>query len=501
MMKNEFVSRNVIKSVDVVKSVDVIKSAAVVTGVNETKSNDDTPFWTITVNGKGQINQSKLIEFLQEAGFYKITTKNGKSVVRVKDNIVEDALDHDMVDHITQYLRAKNEMEILELFSRGVSNYINSSKLNLLDTVVIPIDRDPKDESCFYFKNTAVKVSKNGIELVKYEDLQHKIWSNRIIGRDFNPSNGAKSDFQSFLFNLAGQKEERYEALISIIGYLLHRYQNKSITKAVILVDENISFDGQANGGTGKTLITEAVGKMRELVGIDGKNIKTKSWFKNQRITKTTDVLRYDDVQRNFSLESLYSMITSGIPVEQKYKDEFYISPDDAPKIVISSNYPVKGTGGATDRRRRCEFEVANHYNSDYQPIDDFGKHFFDDWNDKQWNDFDELMMTCASVYLEKGLIIPEPINLIKNRLVNDTCTEFVSYVNEFVEMNEWIDKREHHAEFMEKFPLHNMVTSHQFTKWLKEYASQNNLIFEDKSSGGKYTFILVTTESSQNEK
>lgn len=105
-------------------------------------------------------------------------------------------------------------------------------------------------------------------------------------------------------------------------------------------------FDGQAHGGTGKTLITEAIGKMRELVGVDGKNIKTKSWFKNQRITKTTDVIRYDDVQRDFSLETLYSMITSGVSVEKKYQDEFHISPEDAPKIVISSNSPVKGTGG-----------------------------------------------------------------------------------------------------------------------------------------------------------
>src|SRR5690606_449723 len=111
--------------------------------------------------------------------------------------------------------------------------------LNLLDTVTIPIDKDPKYESWFYYQNTAVKVTKGKIELVKYEDLPHKIWSSRIIQRQYTQADGAKSDFRTFLFNLSGQNDERFIALLSIIGYLLHRNQNKSITRAVILVDEN----------------------------------------------------------------------------------------------------------------------------------------------------------------------------------------------------------------------------------------------------------------------
>ena len=133
-----------------------------------------------------------------------------------------------------------------------------------------------------------------------------------------------KSDFAVFLLNLSGQCEVRFLALKTIIGYLLHRYQNKSLTRAVIFLDANMSFDGKANGGTGKTLITEAIGKMRELVGMDGKSMKGKSWFKNQRITPTTDVVRYDDVQSDFSMETLYSMITSGVTVEKKYQDECF---------------------------------------------------------------------------------------------------------------------------------------------------------------------------------
>jgi hypothetical protein len=459
------------------------------------------PFWTVPSQGKLKINQSKLITFLERGGFYKSTTKSGKIVVRVVKNIVSEAPDFKMIDYIKDYLNSKKEPEVLEVFSTGVSTYINKGKLNLLASVDIPIDKDPKDESWFYFKNTAVKVTKDIIELVDYNDLGHKIWGSRILDRDYIFSDGTKSDFETFLFNLAGKDNKRFLALKSIIGYLLHRFQDKSTTKAIIFVDENMSFDGKANGGTGKTLITEAIGKMRDLVGVDGKNIKTNSWFKNQRITRTTDVVRYDDVQRDFSLETLYSMITSGITVEKKHKDEFYISPENAPKFIISSNYPVKGTGGSTDTRRRCEFEVANHYDSNYQPIDDFDTLFFDGWDNKQWNQFDEFMMSCAMLYLEKGLITPDPINIVKNKLVSNTCVEFIDFMNDSIELNKWIDKRGYCKLFMEKYPIHKEITSHQFTKWLKEFADQTNLEYQDKSSGGNYTFILKTFKKDEDEK
>lgn len=461
---------------------------------------EEQTFWTIAANGKVKINQFMLIKFLQKGGFYKITIKGDKSVVRVVENIVSEAPDHEMIDYIKKFLVSKNEIDVLETFSTGVSGYVNKGKTNLLASVNIPIDKDPKDESWFYFKNTAVKVTIQGIELVKYKDLPNKIWESRILDRDYIISDGTKSDFESFLFNLAGQDNERFIALKSIIGYLLHRFQDKSTTKAIIFVDENMSFDGKANGGSGKTLITEAIGKLRELVGVDGKNIKTNSWFKNQRITKTTDLVRYDDVQRDFSLETLYSMITSGITVEKKHKDEFYISPENAPKFIISSNYPVKGTGGSTDTRRRCEFEVANHYNSNYQPIDDFGILFFDGWDDKQWNQFDEFMMSCAILYLEEGLITPDPINIVKNKLVSNTCVEFIDFMNG-ITLDTWSDKRALYEDFIKKYPEHSRITSHQFTKWKKEFAFQNNLEYQDKSSGGDYTFILKTTEKDEDEK
>jgi len=456
----------------------------------ETKST----FWTLDANGKVKINQTALITFLQNGGFFKITSKNGTSNVRVRDNRVREVADYEIVDFIKEFLLDNKCNEVLETFSIGMPNYLNSKRLDLLDTIKICSDRDSKDSSWFYYQNVAVLVSEKGLQVVSYEDLPIKIWESRIIGREYAPSDDVKSDFEEFIYNLASRNDDRFIALKSNIGYLLHRYQDPSNTKAVILVDENISLDDTANGGTGKTLVTEAIGKMRELVGMDGKNIKAKSWFKNQRITRTTDVIRYDDVKRDFNLESLYSMITSGVTVEEKYKAEFYISPENAPKIVLSSNYPIKGTGGSTDIRRRCEFEVANHYSEDHQPIDEFGHHFFNDWNDEQWNQFDKFMMSCVTTYLEKGLITAKPINLTRNKLVFGTSPEFVEFMDAELSSDTWIDKRDFLSRFVDQHPKNKDVTSHRFTKWLNHYAVQSGLIYEDKSSGGIYSFRLKTT-------
>ena len=210
-----------------------------------------TVFWKKSSNGNLKINQSELIKFLQEGGFYKTRAKGGISVVRLVGNVVSDVKDFEIIDFIKRYLIYNKETDVLEVFSTGVTVYVNKGKLNLLDTIEIPNDRDPKDKSWFYFQDTAVLVDKNYVELVPYEDLPHIIWKSKVLKRGYKSPNGVKSDFEVFLLNLSGQCEVRFLALKTIIVYLLHRYQDKSLTRAVIFLDANLSFDGKASGGTG----------------------------------------------------------------------------------------------------------------------------------------------------------------------------------------------------------------------------------------------------------
>ena len=402
-------------------------------------------FWSLDDKGKITINQSKLTNFLSKSGFSKSILPDGSIIyLKEKGNIVSEVYDSDIIDFVSQYLKKVKKEDVLETFSKGVSTYLSPSKLKLLNTISLLNDRDNHNFSFFHFRNQSCQVGNGKIELIGHETLPNKIWNKRIIPRNYSfLQQNVTSQFQSFCFNISGRNEDRYKALKTIIGYLLHRFQDPKNSKAVILVDEKISFDGEANGGTGKTLLIKAIGKCREMIIMNGKNIKSKSWFKNQRIEHTTDLVFYDDVNNNFSLEELYSEITTGMVVEKKYKGEIFIKPEDSPKLAISSNYVVKGTGGNTDTRRRCDFEIANYYSGELTPFDEFGNNFFDDWDSDEWNAFYTFMMSCVLEYFKYGLITPKPINLKMNGLINSTNLEFFSFMETgIVEQNKWECKK-----------------------------------------------------------
>lgn len=453
-------------------------------------------FWKLDENGKSIIIQSKFIDFLNESGFAKAEiSKTDYVLVQVRDNLVREISDYIIVNYVQDYLKKIDEKDVLEAFSKGVSNYVSKAKLRLLNTEELVNDRDESDLSSFYFENICCQVGNSSITEKEYSEFSGKIWESRLIPHNFMlPLTLQKSQFEVFCHNLSGKDENRFIALKTNIGYLLHRFNNPGNARAVIFLDENISFDGTANGGTGKSLLLQGIGKCRELVVMDGKNLKGKSWFKNQRINRTTDIVFYDDVGKDFSLEELYSMITTGVVVEKKYKSEEYIMPEKSPKLCLSSNYVINGTGGNTDSRRRCEFEVSNHYNETFTPEDEFGNLFFQDWDDAEWNLFYLFMMNCVMEYFKNGLIIVNPINLKQNKLINATSLEFVSFIEtEVVELNKWICKKATFELFILEYPHFKNLSPHQFTKWMKEYCRQSNLIYEPRKSGPKYEFYLKT--------
>src|SRR5690606_35965421 len=123
-------------------------------------------------------------------------------------------------------------------------------------------------------------------------------------------------------------------------------------------------------------------------------------------------------------------------------------------KILITSNYPVKGPGGSSDIRRRHEFELSNYYDADFTPEMEFGNRFFgNSWEQEEWNKFFYFMMSCVQDYLRNGLIEVKPINLKTSKLIERSCQEFVQFANENVKFNVWQDKRDFEIRFKESHP------------------------------------------------
>lgn len=449
-------------------------------------------FWK-EVRAKTIIVQSKYIDFLIKYG-YRIIRLEGENhrLIRIKNNFIEFKSDQNLIDTTIKYLKFKGADSALETFMRGVSTYTQPKKLLLLPLIEIESDRDLPETSYFYFRNAYVEVTKGSIQIKQYETLKKNVWKSRIIDKEFNIYKKERaSNFETFCRRISNDEDDRFNSLKSIIGYLLHRYQAPSITKAVILMDENLGLEGEANGGTGKGIIASAISKCREISTIDGKTWNSKSPFKNQMVELTTDILFYDDVQANFSLEDLYSMITSGVTVEKKFKHSFYIEPSNAPKILVSSNYPVKGTTGSTDRRRRTEFELSEHYSETFSPYDDFHEMLFDDWDETEWIEFYLFMMRCVKNYFNHGLIEYKSKNLFKNKIISESSSSFFHFIEDNVELNNWQDKRQLLAQFNALLDAREQLTSHMFTKFLKTYAGHKGYTCLNKSAGGKSLFQI----------
>lgn len=447
-------------------------------------------FWT--ENGEPKIKHVGLLKFLEDIGYVKV--KIGDNIyifAKMVNNRLSEANEGQMSNDIKDFLIQNKKPEVLEVFVKGVGSYIASKKLDMLPAIENINDGDAMTASRFYFKNCFCEINKDGIFHCDYSILENPIWESRIIQKCYKyPTESGQ--FEMFCKNITGNNPERFLALKSILGYLLHRNKEVGSPKAIILYDEKMGQNNQAHGGTGKTLLSMALKACREVEIFDAKDIKDGSWFKNQRVQLTTDVIVYDDLKRNYSFENFFPMITSGVEVERKREKAFYIDVEKSPKLLITSNYYVTGPGGSSDERRRHEFEVNNYYNQNFTPEIEFGNRFFSSqWNEDEWSKFYYFMMSCCQVYLQYGLIKVPHINLTKNKLLDGLNEQFLAYTDLYVQNDTLIDKRQFESDFKFLYPEMKKTSPHQITKWLNIYANKKGVDFSTNSTGGKYTFIL----------
>ncbi len=129
--------------------------------------------------------------------------------------------------------------------------------------------KDDKDSAYLFYTNCIVKVTKDKKEILSYADMDLSIWRDQVINRDFKKIDHHKSEFRTFIWNIAGKDKSKYKAFQTVIGYLLHSYKDRSNNKAIIFNDEAIS--DVPNGRSGKGLFWNAMGHLKKVQSLDGK--------------------------------------------------------------------------------------------------------------------------------------------------------------------------------------------------------------------------------------
>jgi hypothetical protein len=444
--------------------------------VKEKIKSEDEVFWEIIKRKNGSIdisiNEWKYQKFLIKNGFSKYYPEGAEkpNFVRVIENKVNLISSDQIKDFVLNHLAKSDNIDVWNFCSRAT--YLFTEKyLNFIESINLLLLEDTKDICYLPFKNGVVKVTKDDYFVIPFLDVDGYIWEKQIIDRNFTKINSSKTDFDAFIKNITNKNEGRYNSFISTIGYLIHAHKNKSEQKAIIFNDEEI--DENPNGGSGKSLVLTAVSKFRRMVKIDGKTFSpTKSDFVYQRVSVDTQILAFDDVKKNFDFESLFSLITEGIPVNRKNKDEFYIPFERSPKIVITTNYIINGAGGSHDRRRH-EVEFFQFYNAGYSPKDNFGKYFFDEWNSDEWNEFDNFIIKCIQFYLNNGLVQVVSLNSDNKRFIQSTCQEFYEFVREYpIYKNKQYFTTDLLIEFINENQKMDKISTKLFVSWFKHYCN-----------------------------
>lgn len=467
-------------------------STNVINDIREEVAKVDDVFWNINTNKQGvetvYIEPIKYAQFLVKHGFNKYYPDGAEkpTFVRVKENKVNLSSIEQIKDFVLNYLIEKGQIVVWNHCSR--SPYLfNENHLNMIDSIDLKMIQDTKKESFIPFKNCVVKVTKDSIKQIPYIDIDAYIWEKQIIQRDFNVCIDFNNDFLDFVHKVSNQDDERIVALESTLGYLIHTYKDKTDQKAIIFNDQEI--DDNPNGGSGKSLMLTALSYFRRVVKIDGKSFNpSKSDFVYQRVNLDSQILAFDDVKKFFDFEQLFSIVSEGITVNRKNKEEIFIPFDRSPKIVITTNYVISGAGGSHDRRRH-EIEFFQYFNSNKSPLDEYGRLLFDQWESDDWSKFDNYMIKNLQLFLSKGLKSSKSINADAKRFIQSTSKDFYDFIQDNPLHQEiYYYNSELLNQFQNEYNGYKEMNGQRFSKWIVEYANHKGWNYEKgRNNKGRY--------------
>jgi len=423
-------------------------------------------FWNVDEKGKITISRNKLDKFLRDGGFSLFFYDQSSGIYRIV-KLTNGMLEEVSIERIKKYVKAyiyslepiepfdhgTTASQLMEVVLKGADAYFSKSFLEFLDERKFVFEKDTASSAYFFYRNGVVAVSADGIAFKTYSEIDRVIWKSQVIDFDItiDPTfDDSHCEFATFLRLVSGKDESKYEYAQTLIGYILHKYKHASRPWAVILAEE--TEDEAKGGGTGKGIFVKAISYMAKTERVDGKNFKIDKNFAFQRVGLDTRVVAIEDVRKNVDFEGFYSIITEGVTVEKKNKDELFISYSDSPKIIFTTNYTINSIGQHSKRRQRV-FEFAPYFSASYSPVDEFGHQLFEDWDQDEWNRFYNFMFHCEMKYLLHGLKTVETGDKMKRKHIRLSFgEEFLEFFDQLTsDTPRWIVSTEAYHAFLDQ--------------------------------------------------
>lgn len=151
--------------------------------------------------------------------------------------------------------------------------------------------------------------------------------------------------FNKFLILAHG---ENYESLITKLGEMLSLYRGK-INKLLALYDAGFGDGG--DGGGGKSLTIEFLGKFRKMLTIDKNTMMNEAKWMFSTLTPDTEIINFNDVPEHFPYEILYPLADETMNISTKGQGIRLLVKTDIPKAALSTNYLPQNQSNALKRR------------------------------------------------------------------------------------------------------------------------------------------------------
>lgn len=457
--------------------------------IKEASEHED--FWYFTENKKIGINPMKYKLFLERNGFKKYFQSDAQKAtwIYISSNKVIETSTEKIKDFVLNYLTERSEIDVWN-YCASFQNLFSEGYLSMIDSVDLLMLKDTKFKSFIAFENGILEVTKDIVKLIDYIDVDGYVWKSQIIQRDFIILDNLENEYKTFINNISSNEPIAIEC---VIGYLLSTYKNKMNNKAIILNDEVISENPE--GGTGKGLFVQGLKQIRNISILDGKSFDDKKSFPYQTVSPETQVLVFDDVKKNFDFESKFSLVTEGITLERKNKDAIKLKVEESPKMILSTNYAIKGEGNSHDRRRH-EIEFAQFYGKALTPYDDFNRQLFDDWDELDFQRFDNYMVYCLQSFLKMGLVPQNAKNIKMRKFIAETSMEFLEWVKdkENVMHNDRLEKSVYFTNFTNDYQDYKKwLTNKKFNIWIQKYCNFIGAEYLEGNTNGMRWFIIKT--------
>jgi len=441
------------------------------------KEKPERVFWYLDDKGVPKINMQDYIEFINNKGFflyYSAKKPDAYEIVRIKNNIIKLADTREIKEIVLNFVKKRGMLVVFNKLAEG-TKYFDIKVLNALPVVIPKILKDTATASFVATTKCVYRTTAEKIEKIDFADLGDSyIWDSQITKNDFQYNKElTNSHFSKFTHLISGKNEQKHARLKSILGFLIHNYKNPANAKAPVIYDKNLSqLHGEAEGGSGKSLLLEAVKHIRNITQIPGDRINFKSQFCLQELDESTQIAHIDEVPESLDMKEFFSRITNGIPIEQKQKKPLYIEFEDTPVFIFTGNFKPKGSSGS-HRRRRIDFGVEPYFSANYTPFDEFKHVFFKDWNTDEWNCFFSFILNCVKEYLKNGIV--------EHKDKSDTLLTFARETNDYF------------AEFwvLEERLMSVYLTGEFFPRaFYSEFLEQNEIYPTDFSIKKYYSYI-----------